>query len=394
MIDITKLYYGISTPADTLRYGLTVPQQENTETIKTNSKQRKPIVVWCITRKCNLKCIHCYSNSDSIDYVNELSTEEGKILVDQLARYEIPVLLFSGGEPLLRSDIFELTKYAIQKGIRTVLSTNGTLITKEIAKKIKQSGISYVGISIDGIGKENDAFRGGDGAFDAAITGIRNCVETGQKVGVRFTITRYNYHCIPEIFQLIEREKVSRICFYHLVYSGRGADLQIADISLLEKRAVIDSIIQYTGELLKKRFVDVLTVDNHCDGIYLYLKLLKENPERAKEVFSLLKWNGGNLSGSQIAFVDNEGNVHPDQFLWEYNLGNIRERSFSEIWEDTSNETLYNLRNRKRVIKGRCSQCTYFALCNGNFRARALAVFGDIWREDPSCYLTDEEIFK
>lgn len=392
MIDITKLYFGRSTPSDQLRYGTDLPKSIHSDSIKSPPTQRRPIVVWCMTRKCNLKCIHCYSDSHAENYPNELSTEEAINLIDMLSEYKAAVLLFSGGEPLLRKDIFELAKYAVNKGIRAVVSSNGTLITPDIAQQIKDSGISYVGISIDGIGADNDKFRGVGGAYDSAINGVRNCVKIGQKVGLRFTMTKSNYKSIPDIFKLADDEGINRICFYHLVYSGRGKIMQDDDIPNEEKPTLIDSIIELTRQRLKDRFIHVLTVDNHTDGVYLYLKLLKENPQQAEEPFKLLSWNGGNRSGLGIAYIDNIGNVHPDQFWQDCNLGNIREREFSEIWEDDSNETMKLLKNRKGHIKGKCGACKYFDICNGNFRVRAIAKYGDPTMPDPACYLSEKEI--
>jgi MoaA/NifB/PqqE/SkfB family radical SAM enzyme len=198
-------------------------------------------------------------------------------MLDDLADYGAPVILFSGGEPLMRHDLLELIGYAKEKGLRAVISTNGTLITMDKANELKKFGLSYVGISLDGLKETNDRFRGIPGAFDAALEGIRNCMSVGIKVGLRFTINKRNAHDIAGIFQLIEKENIPRVCFYHLVYSGRGSNLIEEDLSHKETREVVDLIINKTKESHDRgRKIEVLTVDNHADGPYIYLRLLKE----------------------------------------------------------------------------------------------------------------------
>jgi len=320
-----------------------------------------------------------------------MNIQEGKAFIRDLADFGVPVLLFSGGEPLLRDDIFELADFAREQGITPVLSTNGTLITEKVAQKIHSVGFGEVGISLDGIGEGNDRFRGKKGAYQDALGGIRNCVVTGQRVSLRLTITRFNYRQIPAIFKLVEQENIDRVCFYHLVYAGRGDSLKEDDLSHAETRAVVDMVCEHTLDLHRRQLLkEVLTVANHADGVYLYLKL-KES-ERADKVLALLKMNGGNNSGIKIGAVDDLGNVHPDQFWWHYSLGNVRRRKFGDIWTDTSEPLMRGLKNRKGLLKGRCAQCHYLDLCNGNLRLRAEAVFGDVWAEDPACYLTNEEI--
>jgi len=391
MIGISQLYAGTATIADPLRYGREsgrLPAH-----LLRFSKDRKPIVVWNCSRRCNLRCIHCYAESENQRYEGELSGDEARVMIDDLAAFGAPVLLFSGGEPLMREDMLELAAYAGERGLRTVISTNGTLITRKKADEIVAAGISYVGVSLDGIGETNNHFRGVPGAFDLALRGIRNCVQVGQKVGLRLTLTRHNVQDLDQIFELIEEEEIDRACFYHLVYSGRGRGMTGDDLTHEETRAAVDEICARAIDFRRRGIEkDILTVDNHTDGVYVYLKLLKEQPERADEVLQLLRWNGGNRSGLSIGNVDNVGNVHPDQFWWSHTFGNVRERPFSEIWTDLSDPVMAGLHDRKPLLKGRCGQCRYLDICNGNFRVRALAVHGDMWAPDPACYLTDEEI--
>ncbi len=394
MIGISKLYCGTVEPSDALRYGR--DSKRLPSHLLQFSKDKKPVVVWNMTRRCNLKCVHCYAQAKDVEFKDELSTEEGKALIDDLAAFGSPVMLFSGGEPTMRKDLPELAAYAREKGMRAVISTNGTLIDKSLAKKLKEVGLSYVGISFDGVRETNDKFRGVKGAFDAALEGLHNCQAEGIKVGLRFTINKQNVRDIPAIFDLLEEENIPRVCFYHLVYAGRGSKMVDEDLSLEESRKAVDLIMERTKALHEKGFpAEVLTVDNHCDGPYLYLKLLKENPERAAEVFELLSMNQGNSSGIGFGCVSWDGAVHADQFWRHYSFGNVRERPFSEIWTDLSDKLMAGLKNRKPLIKengDRCAHCKWFDVCNGNFRVRAEAVYGNVWADDPACYLTKEEI--
>lgn len=391
MIGISKLYIGSVEESDVLRYGQS--SRELPSHLLQFSSDKKPVVVFNVTRRCNLKCIHCYSESENVDYIGELKTDEAKSLIDDLASFGSPVILFSGGEPILRKDLYELIEYSVSKGIRAVISTNGTLITKDVAKRLKDLELSYVGVSLDGLKKTHDSIRRVKGSFDKAISGIRNSIEFGIKVGLRFTINRMNMDEIPGIFDLLEREKIPRICFYHLVSTGRGSGIGDLLLSHKETRQAVDLIVDKTKELFDKGLEpEVLTVDNHADGPYLYLRLLNEDPKRAEEVLKLLKLNQGNSSGVGIGCVSWDGEVYPDQFWRNRPLGNIRERRFSDIWTDTKNPFLLKIKNKKEYVKGRCSRCRWLDVCAGNFRARAEAETGDLWASDPACYLTDEEI--
>jgi len=314
-------------------------------------------------------------------------------LIDDLAEFNVPVLLFSGGEPLIRSDFYDLAAHTAGRGIRPTISTNGTLIDRTTAADLKKIGVGYVGISLDGIGEKNDFFRGKKGAFDDALRGIRNCMDIGQRVGLRFTINRHNYSQLNDIFDLIGEEKIPRVCFYHLVYSGRGSAMMDEDLSHGESREALELIMERTADFHRRGiYTEVLTVDNHCDAIYLYLKMKRDDPERAVEALELLQRNGGNRTGIAIGEVDWHGDVHPDQFTRNHTFGNVKERKFGEIWTDLSHPILAGLKNRRNLLHGRCAGCQWLDLCNGNFRARAEAVYGDFWAPDPACYLTDEEI--
>lgn len=393
MIGISKLYCGAVEAADVLRYNRDSSRLPSH--LLQFSADKKPVVVWNMTRRCNLRCVHCYSSSRNIHYADELTTEEAKKMIEDLAAFGCPVILFSGGEPLMREDLPELAQFAVDHGIRAVISTNGTLTTQEKANVFKKIGLSYVGVSLDGIRETHDRFRGEKGAFDLAMKGIRICRDAGIKVGIRFTMNKRNVQDIPAIFDLIEKENIPRICFYHLVYAGRGSKLIDEDLSHEQTRTVLDIIMDRTKDLFNRGVVkEVLTVDNHADGPYIYLRLLRENQARAREVLQLLEMNEGNSSGNGIGCISWDGKVHADQFWRDVSFGNVRKQPFSKIWMDTSDELLVQLKDKKPFVKGRCSTCRWLDVCGGNFRARAEAATGDVWAPDPACYLTDKEIVK
>ena len=393
MIGISKLYCGTVEPSDALRYGRRSSKLPSH--LLQFSSDKRPVIVWNITQRCNLKCVHCYAHAKNISFENELSTQEGKNLLDDLAEFGVPVILFSGGEPLTRKDLPELADYAVKKGMRAVISTNGTLITPEKAQTLKAIGLSYVGISLDGMEEINDRFRGVKGAFKAALQGIENCKKAGIKVGLRFTINKSNASEISKIFKLLQEMDIPRACFYHLVYAGRGTDLVKEDLSHQESRNAVDLIMDLTKQLHDKGHIkEVLTVDNHADGPYLYLRLLKENPERARKVLELLQMNEGNSSGIGIGCISWDGEVHADPFWRHYSFGNVKDRPFSEIWADTSDPLMKKLKEKKKHAKGRCATCRWLDICAGNFRVRAEAEYDDVWAPDPACYLTDAEIQK
>ncbi|MFW2330813.1 MAG: radical SAM protein [Nitrospinota bacterium] len=397
MIGISALYCDIENEGDAIRYGR---QSEKTRhrpmahTTPKSAAERRPVTAWNITRTCNLKCIHCYTDSEEKAYEGELTLSEGKAFLKDLKEFGSPAVLFSGGEPLIRKDIWELADYAKSIGLRMTLSTNGTLIDEAVAKKIKESGFTYVGISLDGLGEVNDKFRGKDGAFKKAVRGFKNCVNITQKVGLRLTLTRHNYENLHGIFDFIERENIQRACFYHLVYSGRAQGMTNDDLTHQESRAALDIIIERTDDFHKRGLdKDILTVDNHVDGPYLYLKLREKNEEAAAKVKKMLEWNGGGRYSSGVSFadVDFHGNVHADQFWMNYSFGNVKERKFSDIWLDQSDPLMNLLKNRLDYLKGKCSICKYLPMCGGALRVRADAVYNDPAAPDPACYLSDEE---
>lgn len=388
MINVTKLLTGLDGEGDHLRYSLPT----GAKPIGTTAA-KGPVVVWNATRACNLSCRHCYADACPSKEEGELSTAEAMGFIDDLAAFRVPVLLFSGGEPLMRKDLPELIAYASSKGLRPVLSTNGTLITSSKARLLKYAGVKYAGISLDGLKGKHDRFRGREGSFGRALSGIRNCQTAGLKVGLRFTISSNTYDDLDGILKLIEEEHITRACFYHLVYSGRGSALRKEDVTREQSRLAVEKIIAKTLELHQKgKTVELLTVDNHADGVYLYQWMKERDPERAAALLELLRRNGGNRSGLAIGCVDWQGRVYPDQFMRDVEIGNIRERKFSDLWSEAAHPVLAGLRDRQPLLKGRCKNCGWLDICNGNFRARAASVRGDYWDADPACYLSDREI--
>ena len=387
MIGCTKLLCGTATVADIVKYGGS--SRELPPHMLQFSTDATPVVVWNSTNRCNLRCRHCYINAEDRAYSGEFTTEEAKAFIDDLASISVPVLLFSGGEPLLRHDLFELGAYAGEKGIRPVISTNGTLITPELARRIHATGFQYVGVSIDGDETVHDRFRGRPGAFAATLAGIRNSLSAGNKTGIRFTINKLNYHTLPDILDIVEREQIPRFCMYHLVYAGRGKEMAELDTTAEQKRQTIELLIERTQDFNRRGIeVEILTTDNHVDGIHILQYFERTQPERVAEIKQLLAMHGGCSAGQKMANVDPQGNVHACQFWGHKTLGNVRQSRFSEIWHKTQDAFLLKLRDKASHVAGRCGECRYKTLCGG-CRIRAEAASGNLWGEDPACYLTD-----
>jgi radical SAM protein with 4Fe4S-binding SPASM domain len=391
MLSVTRLLSGAATSADALRYGRSSARLPSH--LLHFSQDKKPVVVWNVSRRCNLNCMHCYADSHDREYPDELTTDEGIALLDDLASFGAPTVLFSGGEPLMRPDLFTLVEHARERGLRCVLSTNGTLIDKEAAERIASTGFSYVGISFDGIGRLHDKIRGKLGAFEASIKALRLLRDAGMRVGLRFTAHRRNIEQLPMIFDLLEEEEIDRCCIYHLAYAGRGDRIRQYDLAPAETRSMVEYVFD-RAQSFHDRGLDkeVLTVGNHADNALLWMRVGRQQAERADEVWQMLAWNGGNQSGVAVASVDPVGDVHADQFSWGHSLGNVRDRPFSAIWTDLSEPRLAALRESPRPISGRCTACRFMPICNGNLRARAESYFGDFLAPDPACYLTDAEI--
>ncbi|MET1123895.1 MAG: radical SAM protein [Archaeoglobaceae archaeon] len=366
MISLSKIVTGEATVSKRLTYG---DDGKIPEGLKKFVAAGKPVVVWNVTRSCNLNCVHCYA-STTRDF--ELSRDDCLRMIDELANFGVPLILFSGGEPLLRDDVFEIAAYAKRKGIKCVLSTNGTLINEDNFEEL--AVFDYVGVSLDGVGAANDSFRGVRGAFERALKGLLLAREV-TLTGIRFTVTRFNYDEVPKVLELARREEIPRFCLYHLVPSGRADFGQ--DIDNEARRKLLDYLISEA----EKDGVEILTVDNPADGVYAYLKL------RNDDVLEFLRFRGGDGSGYKLVNIDFIGDVHPNQFWWDYTAGNVLRDELSEIMRD---ELFLKLKNKVKYLRGKCGVCKFKEYCGG-FRVRAHR-YGDLWGEDPSCFLRYSEI--
>lgn len=352
-----------------------------------------PVVIWNLVRRCNLTCKHCYSISADKDFPGELSTDEAFRVLEDLKAFRVPVLILSGGEPLLRPDIFDIARRAKAMGFYVGLSSNGTLIDTGNVARIAEIGFDYVGISLDGLRDTHDRFRRKQGAFDAALGGLRLARDAGAKVGMRFTLTQDNARDFPALLDLMEDEGIHKFYLSHLNYAGRGNKNRRDDAHFVATRAAMDTLFERCWHHLRAgRAPEYVTGNNDADGVYLLNWVRRRAPERAAHLRARLAQWGGNASGINVANIDNLGQVHPDTMWWDYPLGNVRDRPFGDIWRDVADPLMAGLKQRPRPVKGRCASCGHLDICNGNSRVRAWHTTGDFWAEDPGCYLTDEEI--
>ncbi|MFT3780264.1 MAG: heme d1 biosynthesis radical SAM protein NirJ [Ottowia sp.] len=352
-----------------------------------------PVVIWNLIRRCNLTCKHCYAFSADHDYPGELSTAQVFDVMDDLKAFKVPALILSGGEPLLRPDIFEVAERAKAMQFYVGLSTNGTLIDQPLAERIHATGFDYVGISLDGIGATHDKFRRLQGAFDLSLGAVRHLHKLGTKVGLRFTMTDLNARDLPNLLALMLAEGVDKFYFSHLNYAGRGNIHRGKDARHAATRQALDLLYDTAwADALAGNAHEYVTGNNDADGVYLLQWVRQRLPRWTEDVRQRLVAWGGNSSGVNVANIDNVGDVHPDTMWWHHTLGNVKARPFSAIWQDTSDPLMAGLKAKPRPVHGRCGACQHFAICGGNTRVRAQQVTGDAWAEDPGCYLTDEEI--
>ncbi|MBV2361648.1 heme d1 biosynthesis radical SAM protein NirJ [Thalassococcus sp. CAU 1522] len=366
---------------------------EPTAPRKRGSGPVKPVVIWNLTRTCNLRCRHCYTVSADTHFPGELSHEQAMGVVEDLGAFRIPALILSGGEPLDRFDWFDIAKAARPHVRMLALSTNGTKIHGDDADRVAEIGFDYVGISIDGIGKTNDWFRGKDGAFDEAVRGIRACKARGIKVGLRFTLTRDNQEQLPQLLRLCDDEGVDKFYLSHLVYAGRGDKHRAEDAVHDHTRRALDLLIERAWDAVSGGLpLDIVTGNNDADAVYL-VNWARErfDMDRVDSLIAHLRAWGGNSSGLGVANIDTQGRVHPDTYWSDYTVGSVKDTPFSQLWTG-DDKMLALLRTRPRPLKGRCGACAHQAICGGNTRIRALQLTGDPWAEDPACYLSNAEI--
>lgn len=384
MINVTKLLCGTPRTAGA----------GDGEWVGASGSERNPAVVWNITRRCNLKCLQCYSDSSTKHFPGELTLEEMVAVVDDLSGCGIRTIMLSGGEPMLHPHFFDVAGYAVERGVRVSVFSNGSRINSHAAERLKDLGVGYVGLSLDGINGDHDAFRGRPGAFKKTVDALRHCRGAGQKAGLRIKISKQNVAHLPEILSFIEEEEIPSICFCHPVISGRGAELGRipAATARTAMRMIADAVLRWNREGSTR---EVLTVDQPADAIFYWLRMKRRDPKRAEEIWKSLNRNGNKhgVPGLGIANIDSQGDVHANQFWDTHTLGNVKEKPFSTIWESSQNdEVLREFHDWRPRLKGRCGECRFQELCGGGFRVRALKQFGDVWAEDPGCYLHDYEI--
>ena len=365
--------------------------------VKAARKMPGPVVIWNLIRRCNLRCKHCYSTSLDIDFKDELSTEQIKATIDDLKVAHVPVLILSGGEPLLRPDIYEITAYAKEKGFYVALSTNGTLIDESNIAQIKAADYQYVGISIDGLEEFHDEFRRQEGSFKTSMHAIKLCKEAGIKIGMRLCLTKENFNDIPAMLDLMEENQVDKFYLSHLNYSGRGKRNAENDAMFKMTKDAMELLYERAWSHITQGIeTDFVTGNNDADGPFLLHwateKFGETHPEAIENLKQrLINW-GGNASGVNVANIDNTGTIHPDTYWWNHPIGNVKNEKFSDVWKNTQDPLMLGFRQKPRPVTGRCAQCEYLNICGGNTRTRAFAQSGDAWAEDPGCYLDDNEI--
>ena len=350
------------------------------------------LIVWDFTHKCNLNCKHCYSNSGAVNEA-ELTTKEAMAVVDQLADVGVTALAFSGGEPLSRKDFFEVAKHAVNSGLYVSVATNGTLLTKENVKKLKQTGVHYVEISIDGASaKTHDAFRGVSGAFEGAVGGLRNCVEADLCACIATTATKSNLEEMPAIVTLAEEMGAERFTYFNFIPTGRGKAHYDQDLSAEEREKLMIYLLNRMSKGCKTTILttapQLARVALQCQGPIgtgeVTMSMAHMQTARvSKKAVPLADFIGGCGAGRLYCSLSPQGDVHPCVFL-PINVGNLKIEKFQDIW---LNSTLFKAFRNRENLKGSCGKCTYKYICGG-CRARSAAYHnGDMLNSDPGCIM-------
>jgi radical SAM protein with 4Fe4S-binding SPASM domain len=350
-----------------------------------------PIVIWNVCMHCNMHCPHCYASAVASPSPSDLTAAEGIKLLDDLAANGVRVVIFSGGEPLMRPDLLDLLRHARALGIAPQLSTNGVLIDQAVAQRLAQAGVAYVGVSIDGGPDFNDAYRGLEGGYEAALAGLCNARDAGIRTGLRMTLTQRNRDQLPDLLELSAETRIDRFYLSHLVYSGRGHKVAGEDLTRSEVRSTLGWLFEKAEEWVDRgEQPSIVTGSNDSDGVFLVRWMAERyGRDATREVRRLLLQRGGNSAGERIVNIDSRGRVHPDQFWRAATFGDVRKQSFSAILAHPLRD---QLRRRLDFLKGRCATCTENQLCRGSHRERALAYHRDPWASDPACVMEDAEI--
>jgi heme b synthase len=335
------------------------------------------LIAWEVTRTCNLSCIHCRAASVDKPYPNELTTEECFKLLDEVAAFASPIMILTGGEPLLRPDIFEIASYGSSKGLRMVMATNGLLINAENCQRMKEASIQRVSISLDGAtAKSHDQFRQVKGAFSGSLCGIDLLKKASIEFQINTTITRENLHELPDIQKLAVKLGAAAHHIFLLVPTGRGKDFKDQEIAAADYE---ETLHWFYDQREKVPLQLKATCAPH------YYRIMRERAkEEGKKV--TVKTHGmdavsrGCLGGTAFLFISHVGQVQPCGYL-EVDCGNVRQLPLEEIWRNS--EVLQRLRNFEEY-KGKCAVCEYRKVCGG-CRARAFEASGDYLEEEPLC---------
>lgn len=335
------------------------------------------LVAWEITRSCNLNCVHCRAAAERGPYPGELSTERCRELLNEIREVGTPIVILTGGEPLLRNDVFELARYGTGLGLRMVMATNGTLLTPPVIGEIKDSGIKRVSISLDGpTAREHDAFRMVEGAFDAAIAGIRSLKEHGVEFQINTTITRHNAHLAEEILQLAVDLGAAAHHLFLLVPTGRAREMVDQEIEAAEYEKLLrwfygkrDKVSLHLKATCAPHYYRILRQEAHAKG-----------EKVTYETYGLDAVTRGCLGGTAFCFIGYDGTVQPCGYL-ELKCGDVATENFTEVWE---NAEIFNKLRDFSSYKGKCGRCEYIRVCGG-CRARAFEATGDFLAEEPLC---------
>jgi radical SAM protein with 4Fe4S-binding SPASM domain len=349
------------------------------------------LVVWDFTHKCNLNCKHCYSNSGAVQE-EELNTKEALNIVDQLTDAGVTALAFSGGEPLTRKDFFNVARHAVQRGLYVSVATNGTLLTKENVRRLKETGIHYVEISIDGAtAQTHDTFRGIPGAFEKALAGLRNCVDQDLCVCIASTATKSNLSEFPAIIDLAENVSAERFTYFNFIPTGRGKAHQDEDLTSDEREMLMRYLLNRMSKGCKTTILttapQLARVALQCQeeagtGEVTMSMAHMQTAKVSRKAVPLADFIGGCGAGRLYCSLSPQGDVHPCVFL-PVNVGNLKMEKFREVW--LNSELFKALRDRNN-LKGACGKCSYKYTCGG-CRARANAYYEDMQASDPGCVL-------
>ena len=371
MINISRLVRVWETEREVKRHRGKVAKDVPKHLIRF-ARVTSPMVVWNITRRCNLSCRVCHLDSAPTAEEDELSTEEAMGLIDQMADMGVPLISVYGGEPLTREDFLDIAGYAHEKGLRMIFSTNAALITRKVAERIREAGIAYVGIDLDGLAQQS-----GDGfdilkGLEKSRPAVESLRDAGLGCGVRITVGSFNCEMLPEIVEGVGDAGIRRIAVCQLM---EGSWKKVRE----ERKKIMDFLIDYS---LKTRDMEVVTEHVYADGVYIVKKLADKDPRRAHRVGKLLTMQGGCPAGRKLLNIDHRGDLHPCLYWKECTLGNVREQRLAEFW---GGSILERFRNPGDHLTGKCRTCSYSSMCGG-CRSRAERYLGDCFRSDPACY--------